>query len=137
MIWFFSRNFISSILTSIFCYHADTSETNAVFCPKYWVKFRTSCYKLYQYKWRWQDARAYCERVRGATLVSLDDKEEEDYVKNIMKSNGVDKFHKWPGTSSSSRFAFMCEYRLGEIQGLNHFESEISLLGFLTNLFLQ
>ena len=86
---------------------------------------------------KWKDARAYCKQVKRATLVSLDDKEEEDYVKNIMKSNGVDKFHNWPGTLRSRKFAFMCEYRLGEKQGLIHFESEISLLVVLTNLFLQ
>jgi hypothetical protein len=93
----------------------------------------------YQNKMKWKDTRTYCKQVKGATLVSLDDKEEEDYVKNIMKSNGVGKFHKWPGTFRSRKlnFAFMCEYRLGEKQGLIHFESEISLLVVLTNLFLQ
>ena len=89
---------------------------------------------------QWKDARAYCERVKGATLVSLDDKEEEEYVTNIMKSKGVDRFHTWSGISfgNSSKVGFVCEYRLGEMQGLIHFESEInSSLVVLTNLFLQ
>ena len=58
----------------------------------------------------------YCERVKGATLVSLDDKEEEEYVKNKMKSIGVEIFHN--ATQSSLRFvqyAFMCEYELGKM----------------------
>jgi hypothetical protein len=77
---------------------------------------------------QWKDARAYCERVKGATLVSLDDKEEEDYVTNMMKSKGVDWFHMWPGISfgNSSKVGFVCEYRLGEMQDLIHFESEIN-----------
>jgi hypothetical protein len=95
---------------------SDTTETNAVFCPTNWVQFRTSCYKPYWSNKEWDDALVYCGRVKGATLVSLDDKQEEDYVKNIMKSNGYDTFHMWPRTLlNSSKVGFMCEYELGEV----------------------
>ncbi len=98
---------------------SDISETNAVFCPKYWVKFRTSCYKPYTSKKVWDDALATCKQVQGATLVSLDDKEEEDYVKNIMNSKGVGIFHAWPRTRFAlHKYGFMCEYKLGEVYGL-------------------
>jgi hypothetical protein len=93
----------------------DTTETNGVFCPTDWVKFRTSCYKPYLSKKYWDDALAYCGRVKGATLVSLNDKQEQDYVKYMMKSNGVDMFHRWPRTwLNLSKVGFMCEYELGE-----------------------
>ena len=41
----------------------------------------------------WQKARATCELEEGATLLSLDDTQEEDYVRKQMKSNGIDVFH--------------------------------------------
>ncbi len=99
---------------------SDISETNTVFCPKYWVKFRTNCYKPYTaIRKTWYNALATCKQVQGATLVSLDDKEEEDYVKNIMKSKGVGWFHAWSLTSFELfETGFMCEYKLGKIYGL-------------------
>ena len=63
----------------------------------------------------WDDALAFCKQENGATLASLDDKLEEDYVKTVMKSRGLTKFHVFPrsGTALSKR-GFMCEYNLGE-----------------------
>ena len=56
-----------------------------------------------------------CKRENGATLASLDDKQEEDYVKSIMKSKGLTKFHVL-GRSRTVAFkrGFMCEYKLGK-----------------------
>ena len=93
---------------------ADSLATNDVFCPKSWVKFRKSCYKPVKDLKNWDDALASCKQQNGATLASLDDKLEENYVKSIMKSEGLTKFHVWPrsGTASSKR-GFVCEYNLG------------------------
>ncbi len=102
---------------------SDISETNAVLCIKNWVKFRTSCYKPNTARKIWDDAIATCiKQVQGATLVSLDDKEEEDYVENIMMSKRSGIFHNitWPlGTwLEFEKLNFMCEYKLGKIYGL-------------------
>ena len=95
----------------------DISKTNAVFCPKDWNKFRSSCYKSYLNKETWEAALAYCQQERGASLVSFDDKVEEEYVKNTMKSKGVDVFHMATQNSASFfKYAFMCEYKLGKIR---------------------
>jgi hypothetical protein len=103
------------LFTNISYSFPDATETNSVFCPTNWVKFRTSCYKPYRSNKEWDDALAYCGRIKGATLVSLDDKQEESYVKSIMKSNGVDMFHMWPRRwLNVSKVGFMCEYELGE-----------------------
>ena len=94
---------------------SDSFATNAAFCPKYWVRFRTSCYKAVKSLKAWDESLATCKRENGATLASLDDKHEEDYVKSIMKSNGLNKFHVLgrSGTAASKR-GFMCEYKLGK-----------------------
>ena len=105
---------LSACLSSlIFC--PDTSETNAVFCPRDWDTFQRSCYILSKIKKTWKNAQEICQRIKGATLVSLDAKEEEEYVNSTMKSKNKNKFHTSTRTSfSSSRHAFMCEYKLGE-----------------------
>lgn len=98
----------------------DTSRTNAVFCPKDWDKFRSSCYKPYLNKETWETALVHCQQVPGASLVSLDDNEEEEYVKNTMKSKGVDEFHMVTQNSATFlKYAFMCEYKLGKIKTNN------------------
>ena len=69
------------------------AATNSVFPPKDWKKFRSSYYKLYTRKTTWQEAKATCKLEEGATLVSLNDIREEDYVTKYMKSNGINTFH--------------------------------------------
>lgn len=69
------------------------AEKNPIFRPKDWVKFRSSYFKFYTIKKSWQEARAICELEVGATLVSLNDKQEEDYVSKQMTSIGVEVFH--------------------------------------------
>ena len=55
----------------------------------------------------WYGHPRSCIDVQGATLAFLD-KEKEDYMKKMMKSNPAD----------SSYRQVMCEYKLGKIYGL-------------------
>ena len=48
--------------------------------------------------------------------MSLDDKEEEKYVRNIMESKGIKVFHTWPRPAPGKdlqKVGFVCEYKLG------------------------
>lgn len=93
------------------------SKINAVYCPTDWKNFRNSCYKPYLYLKTWKAALEHCQRLKGATLVSLDDKEEEAYVKYTMKLEGVATFHNATQNSPGLLFnAFMCEFKPGKMR---------------------
>ncbi|XP_028413944.1 uncharacterized protein LOC114536799 [Dendronephthya gigantea] len=69
------------------------AERNSAFSPREWKKFRASYYKADARKTIWKEARAICEMERGATLVSIEDKQEENYVMNLMSSIGLNVSH--------------------------------------------
>ncbi|XP_028406440.1 uncharacterized protein LOC114528929 [Dendronephthya gigantea] len=69
------------------------AERNSAFRPREWKKFRASYYKADARKTIWKEARAICEMERGATLVSIEDKQEENYVMNLMSSIGLNVSH--------------------------------------------
>jgi hypothetical protein len=85
----------------------------------------------------WKDALGFCQSQNGATLASLDDKQEEDYVRSIMKSRGLSEFHILT-RSSLLLPGFMCEYNLGESSKLILFkDTELSMVDYRQNFMLQ
>ena len=93
-----------TICTLILVTFPVLADINPVFRPKDWMKFRSNYYKFYTTKRNWHDALADCKLTPGATLVSLIDKQEEDYVTRQMNLNGIKVFHigltaaTYPGT---------------------------------------
>ncbi|XP_044027304.1 CD209 antigen-like protein C isoform X3 [Siniperca chuatsi] len=55
-------------------------------CPEGWTRFRRSCYFKSNEKKSWPDSRSDC-RNKGADLVSINNEEEQNFVKEL-KVNG-------------------------------------------------
>ena len=50
------------------------------------IEFKGKCYKFSAEKKTWQDARQQCV-AQGADLVKIDDKDENDFLKNHSDDN--------------------------------------------------
>ncbi|XP_026205635.1 snaclec coagulation factor IX-binding protein subunit A-like isoform X2 [Anabas testudineus] len=55
-------------------------------CSEGWTKFGCSCYKKYTEKKTWSQSRADCEENRGSDLVSINSKEEQEFVTNMIQN---------------------------------------------------
>lgn len=73
----------ASVVTSLFV----CSSVQAGSCPSGdWQQLNESCYHFVQQEKTWVDAEVYCIR-RGARLVKVETKEENDYLKDYLLSN--------------------------------------------------
>ncbi|KAM8767889.1 lactose-binding lectin l-2-like [Acanthopagrus schlegelii] len=54
-------------------------------CPMFWYSFNGRCYKYVSTHLTWADAELYCVS-EGANLVSIHSREEEDFVKSLVKN---------------------------------------------------
>uniref|UniRef100_A0A8C7YCF1 C-type lectin domain-containing protein n=1 Tax=Oryzias sinensis TaxID=183150 RepID=A0A8C7YCF1_9TELE len=59
-------------------------------CPEKWIRFGSSCYFLREEYKTWDKARESC-RARGADLVVINSKEENDFISKLNKQ------HFWIG----------------------------------------
>ncbi|XP_073730319.1 CD209 antigen-like protein C isoform X1 [Misgurnus anguillicaudatus] len=60
-----------------------------------WINFKSSLYFISSEKKSWNDSRRYC-RERGADLIIINDKEEQDLFKNRSETDSI-----WIGLSDS------------------------------------
>ncbi|KAI9548483.1 hypothetical protein NQZ68_007339 [Dissostichus eleginoides] len=65
-------------------------------CPSYWFSFNGRCYKYFNTETTWADAELYCVS-QGGNLVSIHSREEEDFVKFLIKSSDPAEGATWIG----------------------------------------
>ncbi|XP_036948897.1 lactose-binding lectin l-2-like [Acanthopagrus latus] len=67
-------------------------------CPMFWYSFNGRCYKYVSTHLTWADAELYCVS-EGANLVSIHSREEEDFVKSLVKNFDHGEGPTWIGLS--------------------------------------
>lgn len=73
-------------------------------CPSGWSKHRRSCYKAYNIRHRWHNAKARCQ-THGGYLVAINDANEHSLVKSMAtKLNG--DYAIWIGLRRDSQGNF-------------------------------
>ncbi|XP_033980584.1 galactose-specific lectin nattectin-like [Trematomus bernacchii] len=65
-------------------------------CPSFWFSFNGRCYKYFNTETTWADAELYCVS-QGGNLVSIHSREEEDFVKFLIKSSDPAEGYTWIG----------------------------------------
>ncbi|KAF3850576.1 hypothetical protein F7725_012348 [Dissostichus mawsoni] len=65
-------------------------------CPSFWFSFNGRCYKYFNTETTWADAELYCVS-QGGNLVSIHSREEEDFVKFLIKSSDPAEGLTWIG----------------------------------------
>ncbi|XP_031416198.1 C-type lectin domain family 4 member E-like [Clupea harengus] len=63
-------------------------------CPEKWMSFGSSCYYKSSIKATWSDSRQDC-RERGADLIIINTKEEQDFVRNLHTRAWIGLDWKW------------------------------------------
>ncbi|XP_026011312.1 lactose-binding lectin l-2-like isoform X1 [Astatotilapia calliptera] len=67
-------------------------------CPPFWYSFNGRCYKYVATHMSWADAELYCVSQR-ANLVSIHSREEEEFVKSLIKNFDHAQRYTWIGLS--------------------------------------
>uniref|UniRef100_A0A3P9BIQ1 C-type lectin domain-containing protein n=1 Tax=Maylandia zebra TaxID=106582 RepID=A0A3P9BIQ1_9CICH len=67
-------------------------------CPPFWYSFNGRCYKYVATHMSWADAELYCVSQR-ANLVSIHSREEEEFVKSLIKNFDHAERWTWIGLS--------------------------------------
>ncbi|XP_026011318.1 lactose-binding lectin l-2-like [Astatotilapia calliptera] len=67
-------------------------------CPPFWYSFNGRCYKYVATHMSWADAELYCVSQR-ANLVSIYSREEEEFVKSLIKNFDHAERWTWIGLS--------------------------------------
>ncbi|XP_033987067.1 ladderlectin-like [Trematomus bernacchii] len=75
---------------------SSSDELHQDTCPSYWFSFNGRCYKYFNTETTWADAELYCVS-QGGNLVSIHSREEEDFVKFLIKSSDSNEGATWIG----------------------------------------
>ncbi|XP_033969344.1 lactose-binding lectin l-2-like [Trematomus bernacchii] len=67
-------------------------------CPSFWFSFNGRCYQYYNTKTTWADAELYCVS-QGGNLVSIHSREEERFVRFLIKGSDPAEGYTWIGLS--------------------------------------
>ncbi|XP_075958433.1 lactose-binding lectin l-2-like [Anarhichas minor] len=67
-------------------------------CPMFWYSFNGRCYKYLATDMTWADAEIHCVR-EGANLVSVHSKDEQKFVKFLIKNFDPAEAPTWIGLS--------------------------------------
>ncbi|XP_042079589.1 lactose-binding lectin l-2-like [Haplochromis burtoni] len=67
-------------------------------CPMFWYNFNGRCYKYVAAHMSWADAELYCVS-QGANLVSIHSREEENFVRTLIKNFDHTEGITWIGLS--------------------------------------
>nr|BAF34211.1 serum lectin isoform 4 [Verasper variegatus] len=65
-------------------------------CPMFWFSFNNRCYKYVATQMNWADAELHCVS-EGANLVSIHSLDEENFVKDLIKSTDQTEGRTWIG----------------------------------------
>ncbi|XP_033118318.1 alpha-N-acetylgalactosamine-specific lectin-like, partial [Anneissia japonica] len=70
---------------------SDGSFRDRCKCPRYWVPFRRSCYRVFSYLRRWHEAEAHCKsfrrKGRQGHLVSIESHSENNFVSTLWRTS--------------------------------------------------
>ncbi|XP_034054908.1 ladderlectin-like [Gymnodraco acuticeps] len=65
-------------------------------CPSFWISFNGRCYKYFNTERTWAEAEFHCVS-QGGNLVSIHSREEEEYVKILIKESDPAGGATWIG----------------------------------------
>ncbi|XP_046856053.1 MAM and LDL-receptor class A domain-containing protein 1-like [Xenia sp. Carnegie-2017] len=103
---------------------------NAVYCPPKWIPYQKSCYYPTSRNRTIKNAKNNCQKLDGATLVRLSDKDKRDAVTRDLKSNDF----LGPHTAENHQIiktALFCEYQL---EGIRYDSGMLAESGILPTL---
>ncbi|CAK6949575.1 lactose-binding lectin l-2-like [Scomber scombrus] len=71
-------------------------------CPPFWFSFKGRCYKYVSTHMTWADAELYCVSQK-ANLVSIHSREEQNFVKSLIKNFDHAEGYTWIGLSDTQK----------------------------------
>lgn len=71
-------------------------------CSAFWYSFKGRCFKYFATKMTWADAELYCVS-KGANLVSVHSHEEQNFVRQLIKSADPHEGYTWIGLTDIQR----------------------------------